>query len=87
MFEPEREILQLGFDLVETQSIGQRCVDVKCLSGNLVLLVGWLGSQCAHIVEAVADFDENHANVIAHGEQQFLEVLCLGRSLLTEDTA
>ena len=86
MFEPEREILKFGFDLVETQSIGQRCIDVKCLSGNLVLLVGWLGSQCAHIMEAVADLDENYADVITHGEQQFLEVLCLCRSLFTKNT-
>ncbi len=47
--------------------------------------VGWLRFQGAHVVQSVADFDENHSDVIAHGEQQLLEVFCLCRSLDSKD--
>jgi hypothetical protein len=38
-------------------------------------------------VQAVADFDEDDADVLAHRQQQLLEVLRLSRSLLAEDAA
>ena len=38
-------------------------------------------------MQTVAYLDEDHADIIAHGEQQLLEVLRLGRGLLSEDTA
>ena len=49
------------------------------------MFVGWLRFQGAHVVQSVADFDENHSDVIAHGEQQLLEVFCLCRSLVSKD--
>ena len=38
----EAEILQLRLDLVQSEAVGQRCIDIQCLAGDLVLLVGWL---------------------------------------------
>jgi hypothetical protein len=38
-------------------------------------------------MQTVADLNQDHTNVITHGEQQLLEVLCLGRSLFTENTS
>ena len=37
-------------------------------------------------MQAVAYFNKDNADVIAHGEQQFLEVFRLSRCLITEDT-
>ena len=85
MLEAERKVLEFRFYLVESQAIGQRCIDVERFAGNLVLLVGGLRSQRAHIVQTVADLYEDDADVLAHGEQQLLEVLGLRRCLLTED--
>ena len=37
-------------------------------------------------MKAVANLDEDNADVIAHGKQQFFEVFCLCRSLVAEDS-
>ena len=87
VLETEAEVFELRLDFVEPQTVGQRRIDVKRLTGNLVLLVGRLRLQCAHVVQAVGNLDEDDANVVAHGEQQFLEVLGLGRSLFAKDAA
>ena len=42
VFEFEAEVLELCLDLVESQSVGQRCVDIERFAGYLVLLVGRL---------------------------------------------
>jgi hypothetical protein len=38
-------------------------------------------------VQTVTNLDEDDTDIIAHRQQQFLEILRLGRGLLTEDTA
>ena len=40
----------------------------------------------AHIVQTVANLDEDNADVIAHGKQQFFEVFCLCRGFVAEDS-
>ncbi len=87
MFVLEAEVFQFCLDFVQSEAVCQRGIDVECFTGNLVLLVGWLRLQGAHVVQTVADFDEDDADVIAHGEQQFLEVLCLCRCLFAEDAS
>ena len=82
----ETQVLQCLFDAVQSQAVSQRGIDVERLAGYLVLLVGQLAPQGAHVVQAVAYLDEDDAYVLAHGEQQFLEGLGLYRSLVTEDT-
>ena len=62
----EGEVLQFRLYLIETQTVGQRGIDVKRLAGNLVLLVGRLRLQRAHVVKAVANLDEDDADVLAH---------------------
>ena len=83
----EAQVLQFGLDGIQTQAVCQRSVDVKRLAGNLVLLVGGHRREGAHVVQAVGHLDEHHADVLAHGEQQFAEVLGLQRSLVAEDAA
>ena len=38
-------------------------------------------------MQTVADLDEDHANVVAHRQQQFLEILRLSRCLVAKDAA
>ena len=83
----ERQVFELGLYLEQPQAVGQGSVDVERLSGNLVLLVGSHRPEGAHIVEAVGHLDKHHADIVAHGEEQFAEVLGLGGGAVAEDTA
>ena len=86
MLELEAQVLQLGLHLVQSQSVGQRGIDVERFTGNLILFVGRLTVKGAHVMKTVAYLNKDHADVVTHREQQLLEVLSLGRSLFTEDT-
>ena len=83
----ETQVFELGLDGIQAQAVGQRRIDVERFARNLVLLVGRHRRQGAHVVQAVGHLDEHHADVLAHGEQQFAEVLGLQRGLVTEDAA
>ena len=87
MLIAETQVLELGFNLIQPQAIGQRCIDVERLACNLILFVGRLRSQCAHVVQAIADFYEDDADVIAHREQQFFEVFGLCRGFVSKNAA
>ena len=78
MLELETEIFQFRLDLIQSQTIGEGCIDIERFTCNLILFVGRLGIQSTHIVQTVADLDEDHADIVAHRQQQFLEVLSLG---------
>ena len=86
MLKLEAQIFQLILNLVQSQPVSQRRIDIKRLTSNLVLLIGRLRRQCAHVVQTVADLDENDSNIVAHCEQKLLEVLCLCRCLVAENT-
>ena len=82
----ETEILQLRLDLIQSQAVSQWSIDIERFSGNLVLFICRLGSEGTHVVQTVADLDEDDTDIIAHGEQEFLEVFSLRRSLISKDT-
>ena len=67
--------------------MGQRGVKIKCFACDLELLGGEHRAERAHVVQAVGYFDENHADVIAHREQQFAEILRLRGGLLAKYAA
>lgn len=52
-------------------------VDLQGLEGLLLLLLRGLVLHGAHIVEPVGDLDEDHPDVLGHGQQHFPEVLHL----------
>ena len=86
VFVFEAQVFKFGLYFVKSEAIGQWGVEIECLSGNLILFACGLACQGAHIMESVAYFDEDDTYVVAHGEQQFLEVLCLCRCLFAEDS-
>ena len=80
----EAQILQLPFELLHTEPVRQRGVDVHRLAGLGDLLGRRLVLHGAHIVQPVADLDEHHADVLGHGEEhlaQIFHLLFLGRGI------
>ena len=80
----ERKIFEFCFDAIQAQSVCQRREDVERLPHNFILSGGQHGGEGAHIVETVGNLDQNHADIVAHGEQNLLESLRLHRSTIAE---
>ena len=55
----------------------ERRVDLPCLQGDATLLGGRQRVERAHIVQTVAQLDEDDASVPRHGDEQLAEVLGL----------
>ena len=75
----EREVFQLPLDRVHAQPVRQRGVDLEGLA-CLRLLLG-LGQelQGAHVVQPVAELDDQHPDVASHGHDHLAGGLGLGR--------
>ena len=73
----EGGVLQLPFDALHAQAVGDGCVDLHGLQRLLPLLAGALVLHGAHVVQPVADFDENHPDVLGHGHEHLAQVLHL----------
>src|SRR5690606_19767905 len=84
MFIPETELFQFGFNGKKTQSVCQRSIDVKCLTGNFELLRGTHRRESTHVMQPVSNLDQNHTDVVRHSEQQLAEVFSLCRYILTK---
>ena len=83
----QAQVLELGFDVVEAQTVGQRRVHEQRLRGDLLLLVGPHVLQGPHVVQAVGELDQNDAHVVAQGEQHLPEILRLGAGPRLEHAA
>jgi hypothetical protein len=71
----EGEVVQLRLDLVDAQSVGEWGVDLQRLGGDLHLLFGRHRVERLHIVQAVGEFDDHHAQVFGDRHQQFAQVV------------
>ena len=78
------EILQLLLDGVHAQAMGQRCVDVQRFAGDGHLALRLLELHGAHVVEAVRQLDEHHADVLGHGHDHLAQGFSLGLFLVGE---
>ena len=65
----QRQVLELVLDLLHSQPVGQRGVDVHGLLGHTLLLVLWEGGQGPHVVEAVGQLDYQDAEVLGERNQ------------------
>jgi hypothetical protein len=73
----EAEVLQLGVQPLDAEAAGQRRVDLHRLAGDAQLLVERHVLERPHVVEAVGELDQQHADVLAHRQQHLAEALGL----------
>ncbi len=74
----EAEILQLGLELVHAQALRDRCVDLQRLARDAATRFAVLGPQRTHVVQAVGELDQDHAQVARHRQQHLAEAFRVG---------
>jgi hypothetical protein len=75
--ELEGEILQLGLDAGHAEPVGQRRIDLAGLHGDAVTALGRQVLERTHVVQPVAQLDDDDAGVLSDREQQLPVVLHL----------
>ena len=70
-------VLQLLLDVQDAQTVGDGGIDLHRLTGLVAALLLRPGIAGAHIVEPVAELDDHHADIPAHGQQHLAQVLGL----------
>ena len=69
------EVLQLLLDRVDTEAVRKRRIDVHGLQRDGAAAVLPLRREGAHVVQTVAELDEDDADILRHGEQHLADVL------------
>ena len=69
------ERLHLLHEFVHADTLGERRVDLHRLARNSAALVG-IGDvvERPHVVQPVGELDQQHADVVRHGEQELAEI-------------
>ena len=73
----EGQVFQFAADLAHAQAVRDGRVDVQGFARDLLLAFLRQKLQRAHVVQAVGQLDEHHANVIHHGQHHLAHVLGL----------
>src|ERR1700686_3586441 len=71
------KVFEFATNLAHAEAVGYGGIDFQSLFGDLVLSVGRKVFQGAHVVQAVSQFDEHHADVVDHGQHHLAQVLGL----------
>ena len=74
---PEGEVFQFAADLPHPQAVGNGRVDVERFPGDALDLVSRQILKGPHVVKAVRQFHQDHADVIDDGQNHLAEVLGL----------
>ena len=75
----EGEVLELGLEPLHADPLRQRGIDLHGLDRDPPALLRALDeAQRAHVVQAVGELHQQHADVVRHREQELPEVLGLG---------
>lgn len=77
----EAEVFEFYADGVHAQPIGDGRIDFQGFLGDASAFFAGQHFQRAHVVQAVGQLDQDHANVAGHGHGHFLEVFSLGFGL------
>ena len=78
------EILQLTLQLIQTQFVGKRCIEVIGLLTHLYLCLFLFGiPDLPHQVYTIGNHNEDHTHVLGKGEQQIPEILALYDRILS----
>ena len=80
--EAETEILEFGLDVVETEAVCERSIEIVGLAGDFHLFVGAHGGESAHVVKPVGELYEYGADVVLDGVEHLLEIVELTRHLV-----
>ena len=73
----ERDIFQFRLNPMYTKATCKGSVDIKGFLGDFDLFLFGLELKGAHVVEAIAQLDQDNAYVIGHGKNHFPDVLGL----------
>ena len=74
----EGQRLQLGLDRLHADALGERRVDLHRLARDAPAALDLRDEvQRAHVVQAVGELDQQHADVAAHRQHQLAEILRL----------
>ena len=73
----EAKVLKLPLDLIDTETVCKRRVDIAGLHGDLLLALGVLVLHGTHVVETVRELNEDNADVLGHREEHLSHVLRL----------
>ena len=72
----EGQCLHFVHVFVHAHALGERGIDIHRLARDALALFRRLDEmQCAHVVQPVSQFDQQHADVFRHGEQELAQVL------------
>ena len=74
----EAEIFQLVLDVVDTKPVGNRRVDVQCLTGNGTSLCRRHGTESTHVMSTIGQLDHDDADVVHHRQQHLAKTFRLG---------
>ncbi len=74
----EGKVFQLFTKGLHTHASGKRSKNIqRFLRDTLALVIGFNELQCPHIVQTVGQLDQQNADIIGGGKQQFAEILGL----------
>ena len=73
----EAEIFQFGADAVQPHAVSDWSVDFQRLARHLATLVRFERSKRSHVVQAIRELDQDHADVARHREHHLAKVLSL----------
>ncbi len=73
----ERQVFELALEARDAEPVGERRVDVHRLARDPLLRLGVHEVERAHVVEAVAELHQEHADVARHRHDHLAEVLGL----------
>ncbi len=65
----EGQVLELPLDVLDSEAVGQRGVDVEGLLGAALLLPLGHGRDGLHVVEPVGQLDQQDPGILGHGHQ------------------
>lgn len=77
----ETEVFEFDADAVHAQAVGDGRIDLQGFLGDPPAFFAGQHFQGAHVVQAVGQLDQDHANVARHGHGHLLEVFRLGFGL------
>ena len=74
----QREVLQFTLQLVQSQLMSQRCIEIACLFRDTMLGLNVLSiTYLSHEVHSLSNHYQDNPHVLSKGEQQVTEVLTL----------